>query len=61
MPINGEEDASAIVALLFNELTQKKVVARLRGASLHAPSLLEFEMANACLKCVHCPHCAGAV
>ena len=43
-------DASAIVALLFNELTQKKVVARLRGASLHAPALLEFEAANACLK-----------
>ena len=43
-------DASAIVALLFNELTQKKVVARLRGASLHAPGLLEFEVANACLK-----------
>ena len=43
-------DASAIVALLFNELTQKKIVARLRGASLHAPGLLEFEVANACLK-----------
>lgn len=43
-------DASAVVALLFNELTQEKTVARLRGASLHAPALLEFEVANACLK-----------
>lgn len=43
-------DASAVVALLFNERTQEKVVARLRGASLHAPGLLEFEVANACLK-----------
>ena len=43
-------DASAVVALLFNEVTQQKVVARLRGASLHAPALLEFEVANACLK-----------
>jgi predicted nucleic acid-binding protein len=43
-------DASAVVALLFNEVTREKVVARLRGASLHAPSLLGFEVANACLK-----------
>ena len=43
-------DASAVVALLFNEPMQKKIVARLRGASLHAPGLLEFEVANACLK-----------
>jgi predicted nucleic acid-binding protein len=43
-------DASAVVALLFNELTREAVVARLRGFSLHAPSLLGFEVANACLK-----------
>jgi predicted nucleic acid-binding protein len=43
-------DASAVVALLFNEVTRDLVVARLRGASLHAPSLLGFEVANACLK-----------
>jgi predicted nucleic acid-binding protein len=43
-------DASAIVALLFNELAQERIVASLRSASLHAPSLLEFEVANACLK-----------
>jgi predicted nucleic acid-binding protein len=43
-------DASAAVALLFDEPTQEKVVARLRGTSLHAPGLLQFEVANACLK-----------
>jgi predicted nucleic acid-binding protein len=43
-------DASAVVALLFNELRREDVVPRLRGASLHAPSLLGFEVANACLK-----------
>ena len=43
-------DASAIVALLFNELARETVVAGLRGASLRAPSLLEFEVASACLK-----------
>ena len=43
-------DAVAIVALLFNELARETVVARLRGASLRAPSLLEFEVASACLK-----------
>ena len=43
-------DASAVVALLFNELTREAIVDRLRGASLHAPVLLGFETANACLK-----------
>jgi predicted nucleic acid-binding protein len=43
-------DASVIVALLFNELSQESVIPRLRGFSLHAPSLLGFEVANACLK-----------
>lgn len=43
-------DASAIVALLFNEPMRDAVVARLRGASLRAPSLIQFEVANACLK-----------
>ena len=43
-------DASAIVALLFNESTREAVVERLRGATLHAPLLLGFEVANACLK-----------
>lgn len=43
-------DASAIVALLFDEPTRESVVPRLRGVSLHAPGLLEFEVASACLK-----------
>lgn len=43
-------DASAVVALLFNELTRDAVALRLRDASLHAPDLLGFEVANACVK-----------
>jgi predicted nucleic acid-binding protein len=43
-------DASAAVALLFDETTREGVVARLRGFSLRAPALIEFEVANACLK-----------
>jgi predicted nucleic acid-binding protein len=43
-------DASAVVALLFNELARDEIVTRLRGASLQAPSLIGFEVANACLK-----------
>jgi predicted nucleic acid-binding protein len=43
-------DASAVVALLFDEMARDEVVPRLRGASLYAPSLLGFEVANACLK-----------
>jgi predicted nucleic acid-binding protein len=43
-------DASAVVALLFNELTRDVVAERLRGATLYAPGLIGFEVANACLK-----------
>jgi len=43
-------DASAIVALLFDEPTRESVVSRLRDVSLHAPGMLEFEVASACLK-----------
>jgi predicted nucleic acid-binding protein len=43
-------DASAIVALLFDERTRDEVLPRLRDVSLHAPSLLAFEVASACLK-----------
>ena len=43
-------DASAIVALLFNELKGEEIVPRLREATLRAPSLIGFEVANACLK-----------
>ena len=43
-------DASAIVAVLFNELTREQIVPRLRDATLRAPSVIGFEVANACLK-----------
>ena len=43
-------DASAIVALLFDELTREEIVPRLRHATLRAPNLIGFEVANACLK-----------
>jgi predicted nucleic acid-binding protein len=43
-------DASAVVAVLFNEVTRESVVRRLRGCFLYAPVLLGFEVANACLK-----------
>jgi len=43
-------DASAIVALLFDETPREEIVDRLRGATLYAPILLGFEVANACLK-----------
>ena len=43
-------DASAVVALLFNELTRDEIVPRLREATLHAPTLIGYEVANACLK-----------
>ena len=43
-------DASAIVALLFNELTRDEVARHLSGFSLRAPNLIRFEVASACLK-----------
>jgi predicted nucleic acid-binding protein len=43
-------DASAIIAVLFNEPTRDAVAARLRGQVLNAPILLPFEVASACLK-----------
>jgi len=43
-------DASAIVALLFNELASEEIASRLRGATLSAPTLMGYEVANACLK-----------
>jgi len=43
-------DASAVGALLFNELKGEEIVPRLRNTTLHAPSLITFEVANACLK-----------
>jgi predicted nucleic acid-binding protein len=43
-------DASAIIAILFNEITRDAILPRLHGSSLHAPLILPFEVANACLK-----------
>jgi predicted nucleic acid-binding protein len=43
-------DASAVVALLFNETPREEIVDRLRDAALYAPMLLGFEVANACVK-----------
>jgi predicted nucleic acid-binding protein len=43
-------DASALGALLFGEPDGAAVAGRLRGASLIAPALLPFEVANICLK-----------
>lgn len=43
-------DASAIVALLFHEVTSDEILRRVRHATLRAPSLIGFEVANACLK-----------
>ena len=45
-------DASALAALLFGEPEAEALAERLDGASLVAPSLLAFELANVCLvKC----------
>jgi predicted nucleic acid-binding protein len=43
-------DASAIVAVIFGEVTRDLVAARLDGEELAAPKLLPLEVANACLK-----------
>lgn len=34
----------------FDEPARETIVSRLRGASLHAPNLIGFEVANACVK-----------
>ena len=55
-------DASAIAAVLFAEPEAAPVVAMLRGARLLAPSLLHYELANACLiKCRRYPEQAAAI
>ena len=43
-------DASALGALLFGEPDGAAIAERLRGASLIAPALLPFEVANVCVK-----------
>ncbi|HEX5327575.1 MAG TPA: type II toxin-antitoxin system VapC family toxin [Acetobacteraceae bacterium] len=42
-------DASAVVALLLNEPEARTIAESLDGATLIAPALLPFEVANACL------------
>ena len=49
-------DASALAALLFGEPEADPIAARLDGARLVAPVLLDFELANVCLiKGRRCP------
>jgi predicted nucleic acid-binding protein len=43
-------DASAIVALIFDELMSDEILRRVGHATLRAPNLIGFEVANACLK-----------
>jgi predicted nucleic acid-binding protein len=43
-------DASAFAAVTFLDSDFTAVERRLDGATLHAPALLRFEMANVCLK-----------
>jgi predicted nucleic acid-binding protein len=43
-------DASAVAALLFGEPQANRVADRLKDASLYAPALLPFEVANVCLR-----------
>ncbi len=43
-------DASALGAVLFAEPAGERIVDRLRDASLAAPALLGYELANVCLK-----------
>jgi len=42
-------DASALVALLFDEPEGSTVAERIRGCDLVAPALLDFEVVNTCL------------
>jgi predicted nucleic acid-binding protein len=43
-------DASALAALLFYEPRRLEAETRLEDASLHAPTLVDYELANVCLK-----------
>jgi predicted nucleic acid-binding protein len=43
-------DASAIAAIVFDEPRRAEMEARLIGAMLHAPALIDVEMASVCLK-----------
>ncbi len=43
-------DASALAAMVFGEAEAEAISVRLEGYRLLAPSLLDFEIANICLK-----------
>src|SRR3989338_4419111 len=43
-------DASALAALVFSEPEQSKIAEQIQGASLLAPTLIDYELANVCLK-----------
>lgn len=43
-------DASAMAALVFGEPEADEIAERIRGVSLHAPVLIDFELASVCLK-----------
>lgn len=43
-------DASVMAALVFGEPEAEAIADRIRGASLHAPLLIDFEVASVCLK-----------
>ncbi len=43
-------DASAYVAMAFNEPHGQEIARRLEGAAVYAPTLLKFELANAAWK-----------
>ena len=54
-------DASALAAIAFDEADAEGMVARLKGESLHAPSLFELEMVNATIsRCRRDPARAGS-
>ena len=50
MTVDKVVDASAIAAFIFNESQGTAVQAQLVGATLHAPALIDVEMASICLK-----------
>ena len=43
-------DASALAALVFSEPEQSKIAEQIQGASLLAPTLIDYELASVCLK-----------
>ncbi len=42
-------DASALIAVIFGEPAADNVAVRVRGCSLVAPAILDFELVNACI------------